>query len=152
MNVRAVAVVCLTALIFSAVTAFAADAVALLVNGRRLTTDVSAQTVDGVTYLPLRATANALGAKLEWSEKSKTAALCVGQKCYLVRVSDPRSGARIVNGRTMVPLRKTAELLECKIDWDPKARAVIVTTPPGGGSDESPNLQSDPESLTSQQR
>jgi hypothetical protein len=83
--------------------------------------------IEGATYLPLRATAEALGAKLEWIEKTKTAVLCSGELCYPVRVTDPESGARVVDGRILLPLRKLAEALGCDVTWDAARQRVEIT-------------------------
>ena len=84
--------------------------------------------IEGVTYLPLRATAEALGAKLEWREKTKTVVLCRVDMCYPIRVTDPTSGARVVNGHVLLPLRKLAEALGCEIKWDAARQRVEIVT------------------------
>lgn len=106
--------------------ALAAPNIQVLANGKPVASEVPPIVVDGVTYLPLRATAEALGAKLEWVESSKTAVLCSGDLCYPVRITDPSSGARVVEGRVLLPLRKMAEALGCDIRWDAETQRVDV--------------------------
>ena len=106
----------------------AASGIQVYANGKAVACEVPPRVVEGVTYLPLRATAEALGAKLEWVAESKTAVLCRGDLCYPVRVTDPTSGARVVDGRVLLPLHKLAEALECEIKWEAAAGRVEVTT------------------------
>jgi hypothetical protein len=108
--------------------ALAAPDLQVFVNGKAVASEVPPVVIDGVTYLPLRATAEALGAKLEWVEKSKTAVLCSGDLCYPVRITDPASGARVSGGRILLPLRKMAEALGCDIKWDPESQRVDIRT------------------------
>ena len=103
--------------------------VSLHVNGRPVATDVPPQIIADTTFVPLRAVTEALGAEIVWMPETKTALLCLDNRCCSVCVSDPASGAQIINGRTMVPLRKTAELLGCQVAWDAAARCVRVTAP-----------------------
>lgn len=105
----------------------AASDIQVYANGKPIACEVPPRVVEGVTYLPLRATAEALGAKLEWVAGSKTAVLCRGDLCYPVRVADPASEARIISGRVVLPLRKLAEALGCEIKWDGEAGRVEVT-------------------------
>ena len=108
--------------------ALAAPDIQVFANGKPVASEVPPMVIDGVTYLPLRATAVALGAKLEWVEKSKTVVLCRGDLCYPVRITDPASGARISEGRVLLPLRKMAEALGCDIKWDADASRVDIRT------------------------
>jgi len=104
-------------------------AVGLVANGQPVAADVPPQIAGGTVYLPLRVTAEALGLTVEWIPKSRTVALCIGGRCRPVRLDDPQTGARIINGRIMLPLRKAAELLGCEVAWDEKLFAIRVTSP-----------------------
>jgi hypothetical protein len=108
--------------------ALAAPDIQVVANGKLIASEVPPMVIDGVTYLPLRATAEALGAKLEWVEKSKTAVLCRGDLCYPVRITDPASEARVVEGRVFLPLRKMAEALGCDIKWNAETQRVDIRT------------------------
>ena len=109
----------------TAIAGHAAAPVRLVVNGKTLAAE--AHLIEGSAYLPLRATATALGAQLEWVAERKMVTLCIAGKCSPVRVSDPASGAQIIQGRTFVPLRTVAEAFGCEVEWQPKGRAVSVT-------------------------
>jgi len=104
-----------------------ASNIKVFANGKPVA-DGAPTVIEGVTYLPLRATAEALGAKLEWMEKTKTVVLCRGDMCYPVRITDPDSGARVVNGHVLLPLRKLAEALGCEIKCDAARQRVEIRT------------------------
>ncbi len=97
------------------------------VHGKPIKTDTPPVQINGVTYLPLRATADALGAKLEWQESTKTATLCGKTTCFPIRTTDPASGAKMINGRVFLALRKAAEALGAKVSYDQKNNRVEIT-------------------------
>jgi len=105
----------------------AGSRVQVLVNGKPVVSDVPPMLINGVTYLPLRATAEALGAEVEWQESTKTATLCGKDICYPVHTADPASGVKIVKNRILLPLRKAAETLGATVVWNEKARRVEIT-------------------------
>ncbi len=80
------------------------------------------------TYVPLRFVSEALGAKVDWNATQKTAlvqdqedeiAMAVGERVAKVNGQDRMldAPAKLVNGRTMVPLRFVSEVLGSKVDW-----------------------------------
>ena len=99
----------------------------VLVNGKPIQTEVPPMVLSGTTYLPLRATAEALGVKLEWQADTKTATLCGKSTCYPIHTSDPASGAKMVKGHLLLPLRKAAEALGAKVTWNEQAKRVEIT-------------------------
>lgn len=107
----------------------ASRALRLVVNGRRVACQPAPRILEGATYLPLRATAEALGATLHWDAESKTVYLCLSGRCHRVCVREPESGARIVHGRIVLPLRRVAQLLGCEVTWEKESRVVRVSTP-----------------------
>ena len=103
------------------------------------------------TFVPLRFVSEALGCKVEWQADSGTAIvdrpgtfieMKTGSSQPLVNGEKKTldAPARMMNQRTMVPLRFVSEALGCKVDWDGSTRTVIITdatTEPGvpGGAD-----------------
>ena len=92
------------------------------------------------TLVPMRAIFEALGAKVNWDGETKTivsydpisdvsitmqidsANMFVGEE--KVELDVP---AKIVNDRTVVPIRAIAEGMNSKVDWDGETRTVTVT-------------------------
>jgi membrane-bound inhibitor of C-type lysozyme len=66
------------ALLFSAVSAFAAGQIKLIVDGTEIYSDVPPQIIDGRTMVPARFLAEALGAKVSWDE-SRNAVIVTSQ-------------------------------------------------------------------------
>lgn len=75
------------------------------------------------TYVPLRAAAQALGAKVDWKAKSQTAVVCQSSRCVPIR----KDQGIVINGALLIPLRLMAEALSCEVQWDAAKKAVRVT-------------------------
>ncbi len=84
---------------------------------------------DGRTLVPARGVFEALGAVVTWDDSTKTATVKTDEKeiavqigsNYLVvngEVIEIDVPAKIINGRTMIPLRAVAEALDCEVGWD----------------------------------
>ncbi|MEW6426100.1 MAG: N-acetylmuramoyl-L-alanine amidase [Bacillota bacterium] len=116
-------------------------AVKVQVAGREVTFDVPPVIENGRTLVPLRGIAEALGARVAWEEKSKTVTiakdgetgsitvkLTVGKTIALkntekIALDVP---AKIIQNRTMVPLRFVGEALGAAVRWDPASRLVSI--------------------------
>lgn len=144
---RRLAPVLATALVFVVITAAAAAGdIVVTVNGSPLSTDVLPALIDGRMLVPLRAIFDALGARVEWIGHSQTVVglgthsvvvLAVGSPSaeihsYGQAVSTSRTvpldvPARIVDGRTLVPLRFISETLGAAVHYDPVGRTASVS-------------------------
>lgn len=126
------ALVCLAAL-----PSLAQEPIRVVQQGKPLDLDVPPVIVEGRVLVPLRKIFEALGAVVNYEETTgrivavrgasrvelaigSTEALVNGQRVYL---SVP---ARIVDGRTMVPVRFVSEALGDQVDWDDATRTVTV--------------------------
>ena len=113
----------------------AARPASLQVDGRHLET--SAYVEQGTAYAPLRELLEALGDWDIWWDGS--AARAVSEEASLSAAPDggvlPINGKRypcvvaVVDGRTYVPLRLTAEALGGHVQWDPWLDGAAVTSP-----------------------
>jgi carbon monoxide dehydrogenase subunit G len=89
--------------------------------------------------VPVRAIFEALNGKIEWNAKTKTV---LGQKGDVVvelqignvkakvngEVVTLDAPARIINNRTLVPVRFISESLGAKVNWDAKTKTAEITT------------------------
>lgn len=125
-----------------------ASAITITVDGRKLASDTPPVIEQGRVLVPLRALFEALGASVEWDGKTQTVTgrkgsttvrLVIGQKTAYVNGSPVTLDVpgKIIDGRTMVPLRFIGESLGADVDWDGATRTVIVRT----GTDAVPALQ-----------
>ena len=88
------------------------------------------------TLVPLRFVAEALNAKVDWDQETRTAILTSNGKTIKVQIDSPvldvngksvklDCPAKIIEGRTMVPIRAISENFQKKVFWDPKGLIVI---------------------------
>lgn len=98
--------------------------VKVYVNGVEKNMTPAARERDGVTYAPLRAAAEAVGAHVKWQEKTQKAIVCTDKQCADIAASD----GIMVNGRLLVPLRLMAQALGAQVMWDAGIRAVRINT------------------------
>ena len=107
-----------------ATVALAADSpVSLYVGGKLVKCDPSARVRDGVTYAPLRATAEAAGMQVTWDAADQTASLCAPGRCVLpIKASQ----GIMVNNGLLIPVRLLGQALGRPVTWDAKAQAVRV--------------------------
>lgn len=117
-----------------------ANDVGIIVNldGKELTFDVQPIIDKGSTFVPQRAIFEALGASVKWNEKTQTVTatkgintvtLVIGGKAYINGISTPMNvPARIVDGKTLVPLRFVSEAMNCKVDWVAAAQTVMINS------------------------
>lgn len=102
---------------------------------------------NGRTLVPLRAVFEAMGAQVTYDQgiidvagSQASVRLHVGRQTAYVNGQSHLLDvpARIVDGRTMVPFRFVAEALDCKVEWKPAARTVVITRPGVPGTGEKP--------------
>lgn len=113
--------------------------VSIIVNGKFLYTDSAPFIEGGRTYVPLRFVAEAFGIEtIDWDGEHQVVYIKhEGKKIFLgidrkIAVVDRQlftleKPAKLVNGRTMVPLRFIAETFDCKIEWDALTYSVVLT-------------------------
>lgn len=113
------------------------NGIKVFLNGKQLEFDVEPMLINNRTMVPMRVIFEALGAKVDWDNTTRTAIgetkettikIAIG-KDYLLKndnivVLD--SPAIIVSGRTLVPVRAIAESLDCKVEWYGDTRAVEI--------------------------
>ena len=123
--------------------------ITILVNGNPITFDQPPIIENGRTLIPFRAILEALGAKVDYNEYTEedgtrvqtvmaekgmhSVFMTIGETRYNVDFEEKTLDvpAKIVNDRTLVPIRAIAEGLDCAVDWDGDNRTVIVETCPG---------------------
>jgi iron complex transport system substrate-binding protein len=111
----------------------------------------------GRVLVPLRAIFEALGAEVRWDEKTRkvtgrkgtsTVELVIGR--YTAHVNGKSVAldmpGKIIDGRTLVPLRFIGESLGAKVDWNETNRTVIIVT--GSGSAGSGSAPAPPKRIT----
>lgn len=118
------------------------------VDGQRLYLDVAPLIEQGRTLVPMRKIFERLGAEISWDEVSKTVVaskgeqtieLTIGNATCLVNGKQVKLDvpAKIIAGRTLVPLRFVGETLGAKVNYvTTNGPAVYIEGVQGGSADE----------------
>ncbi len=125
----------------------------VVLDGKKLTFDAPPIVEDGRTLVPLRVIFEALGASVQWDPvlESVTATkgntvikLFIQGQAYkndvLVNLDVP---TKLVNGRTMVPLRFVSETFGASVSWDAAAETVTITSAPTQPKQDSKDIYKD---------
>lgn len=98
---------------------------------------------DGRTLVPVRAVTESMGAVVSWNPSDSTVTINAKEKnmvftigSYDVYVNGKKtsmdSAPKIINGRTMMPIRFISEQLSYTVSWDADNKIIVITD---GGSD-----------------
>ena len=113
-------------------------AIKVTYNGRELAFDQPPVIRDDRTLVPMRAIFEALGADVDWNEKTRTATGTKDGKRISITIGENRINingenteldvaAQLINERTMIPVRAISEAFDCRVDWDSSSKTVIIT-------------------------
>ncbi len=97
--------------------------IALLANGNTVDSDPPPTMREGHVFVPLRAAAEALGARVEYDADARRVTICRGAMCTFVMQDEGLT----VDGRLLVGIRQVGEALNAKVDWDGDTRTVRIT-------------------------
>lgn len=113
------------------------DEIKVYVNDTRINFDVPPIFVKSFTMVPVRAVFEALGAKIEWDNYTKTVTIRRGET--EVRVQPGNRIAMVnnvsyvmdvpalgLNGRILVPVRFISEAIGAKVDWVNETKTVFI--------------------------
>lgn len=120
-----------------AFTVSANDDITVVVDGVKLNFDVPPTVVSGRTLVPVRSIFEALGATIEWDADTSTATAVKGETTVKITVGESQmyvngsakeldAGARIIQGRTLIPLRAVSEAFDCKVIWESSINTAII--------------------------
>lgn len=144
MNRKTVLVLALSFLLVSAfgLTALAAgDGVQVIVNDQKVGFPDEKPFLDaetGRTFVPLRFVSEALDGNVAWDADNKTAVIEKADTIIEMKIgsADPKvdgqvksldAPARLMNGRTMVPLRFISECFGANVQWDGPSKTVNIS-------------------------
>lgn len=116
------------------------DEIRVFVDGERLDFEVAPTIEDGSTLVPVAAIFNELGASVGWDQETRKVTAKRGDTVIeLVIDSDEAKvndeavlldvPARIISGRTFVPLRFVSRALDAAVAWDGETRTINITRP-----------------------
>ncbi|HHU32582.1 MAG TPA: copper amine oxidase [Clostridia bacterium] len=107
-------------------------------NGERLYFDVPPQLINGRTLVPFRKLLEALGAQVDYDPESQVITATKEDKMIQFKAGDTKAfinneeyildvPAKVLNGRTLVPLRFAGAALGGNVDWTANKTVVITT-------------------------
>ena len=116
---------------------YAEQPIKLWINGNYVTTDVAPLIENGRTLVPIRVISESLGKDVEWNAEAKQVLIPNGEIIIAFQIDSNTYGygdiakqldvaPKIINGRTMVPIRAVAESLGINVDWDASNRTVVI--------------------------
>lgn len=126
-----------------AVPALAAPTVNL--DGQQLSFDVPPTIENGRTLVPLRAIFEAMGATVSWNQATQTATAVKGDTKVVLQIGSTTPTingqvkqldvpAKIVNGRTLAPLRFVGEAFGGTVEWNQASQLISITSVPTSGT------------------
>ena len=113
--------------------------ITVTLDGTPIEFDVPPQLVDGRTLVPLRYIFEALDATVEWDDETQTASATKGSTTIKITIEEKilyKNGtpivldvpAKLINDRTLVPVRAISESLDVLVGWDDETSTVSLTS------------------------
>jgi hypothetical protein len=108
-------------------------------DGQELVFDQAPIIENGRALVPLRAIFEALGAEINWNQETQTVTAQKGETVVIAQIGNrimTKNGTgiildvspKILNSRTLVPVRAIAESFDAEAEWDDTNRVVIIKT------------------------
>lgn len=115
------------------------DTIRVFLQGKRINFDVEPKIVSGRTIVPLRAIFEALGAEVNWNDRTKTVIAMHGSNVINIKIGSKKAyinyeaieldvPAVIYDGRTLVPVRFISESFGYEVEWDASTRTVRINS------------------------
>lgn len=109
-------------------------------DSNKLNFEVAPIIENGRTLVPLRAIFEAMGATVDWNDATKTVIATKGNTSVVLTIGSTQPTvngsvwpldvpAKIVQDRTMAPLRFVGEAFGGKVDWNEATRTISMTSP-----------------------
>lgn len=139
---------------------FADRVVTLEVNGKTVQTDTPPIIENGRTLIPARAVFEDLGATVSWEPLTKCVTIRYDDTIIMLFVDKTTTvvntefkeldvPAKVVNGRTLIPVRFVATELSMEVNWDDETSTVSIIgkdiTPPEPEPEPTPEPEPEPE-------
>ncbi len=136
---KKVLLLCLVLMIVIPVTAQAQPQnISVYLDGKALSFDVPPTVEKGRTLVPLRVIFEALGARVAYDSVNNTVTATKGDTTISLPIGNINANvngkikkldvpAKVVSGRTMVPIRFISEALGASVEWDAVTSSVFIT-------------------------
>lgn len=136
-------ILALPMLLQAPLSASAATAISIYIDGARLSTDQAPVAVQGRVLLPLRAIFEGLGSTVDWNQSTQTVTATKGNTTVVLKMKSRTATinnqtvaldvpAQAIGSRTMVPVRFVSEALGATVNWNASAKSVTIFSGSGG--------------------
>lgn len=123
--------------VFSFATCFAEDDVKVIVNGKEVVFDQKPIIDNNRTLVPLRAIFEALGASVGWDNDTNSVIATKDDTVIFMQIGHNKLfknneaieldvPPKLVNDRTLVPVRAIAESFNLNVSWDDATQTVTI--------------------------
>ncbi|MEN6461576.1 MAG: ABC transporter substrate-binding protein [Syntrophomonas sp.] len=128
-------------LIITLLLGFAGPAMAgptIFLDGQKISFDVSPVLENGRTLIPMREILEKLGANISWDNYTQTVTAITDNTTVKLQIGNNNATVngqfvqlnvpgKIINGRTMIPVRFLGEVLGASVNWNPDADQINIT-------------------------
>ena len=115
------------------------EGIRVTIDGKYVDFDVLPILEDGRVLVPMRKIFEKLGAVIEWADETATVTATKGETVITLKIGDKVAHvngealkldvpAKVVDGRTLVPIRFISESLGYDVSWDGLNQLVIIKT------------------------
>lgn len=114
------------------------QSISIIVDNQAVPMDIGAVVKDGITYVPLRAATDKIGATLWWNADSKTVGINKGDVkiAFVIGANSARvngttvsmTPSYIANDATMVPVQFLNDQLGAYVKWNPAEQTLVLST------------------------
>lgn len=133
----AVLIILVLTMICLSINASAEEEIIVTYNGEKLKLDVPPVLENGRVLVPMRAIFETFGATVEWSKATNTVIASTSNDNLKLTIGERTAyknnvtilldvPAKIINGRTLVPVRFVSESLNARVDWQSQNREVVI--------------------------
>lgn len=117
---------------------YSAGAVNIVVDGEEITgLDMPPVILNERTLIPARAVFEAVGANVDWNGNARQVYVSDDENVVVLTIDNKTAykngnainmdvAPKIINDRTMIPVRYAAEALDCEVGWDDISRTVTI--------------------------
>jgi len=117
---------------------YKAEEVNIVIDGEKMSeTDMPPVILEDRTLVPARAVFETMGAEVVWNAQTKEVYVKKENDVVILKIDDEigtKNGiaftmdvpAKIINDRTVIPVRAVSEALGCEVGWDAKTRVVSI--------------------------
>lgn len=136
---------------------YKAEEIKITIDGKGLDSgDMPPVIINDRTLVPIRTISEAMGAEVAWNNETKEAYITKDNNIVVFQM-DNKTGSKngtnftmdvpvkVINERTMIPVRALSEALDCTVDWNATTRTAAISSGASSIAPAEPEQPSTPE-------